>query len=52
VIGVFIALCAVVILDSAPLPCTNPAVWDLEPACAARLSVRDPTVRMHRIISR
>jgi hypothetical protein len=35
VISVFIALCAAVILDSASLPCTRPAVLDPEPACAA-----------------
>ena len=34
-IGVFIALCGAVILDSAWLPCTNPAVWDPETAFAA-----------------
>ena len=44
VISVFIALHAAVIFDSAPLPCTSPTVWDPEAECAARLSVRDPTV--------
>jgi hypothetical protein len=40
-----------VILDSAPLLSTSPAVWDPESGCAARLSVRDPAVRIRRIIS-
>jgi hypothetical protein len=50
VIRVFIAICAAVILDSAPLLYTSPAVWDPESRCAARLFVRDPAVRIRRII--